>query len=539
MGTKTNIPWCDSTINFWSGCTKVSAGCANCYAEALSALFDSKQGKTGADHSLGKWGPGAPRRWHEASAKMALKLNRKPWVCGGCGAAGTLWPPSGDGSGGVSCVKCGGEMHRRRVFSLSLGDWLDPEVPIDWLARMLNTVRLCADVEWILCTKRPDQWYPQLAAVANAITGDMDGWLCGWLRGTPPSNVTILATVENQEQADNRIPHLLRIPAARRGLSLEPLLGPVDLSKWLCDNSIHENEHPNGAASAESYQIGRARNRFTGEDMAREKARLEQVEETNCDKAVQKSESGKRDGAGVFASSSDDEQNTCSCWGTPCDLEVFQRGNTNRNDDQSQEWNKKRQQTRESGTSNLQPAGYSLHEGFGKQPKVSKSRRAEESRSQDNERTGRSNPEGILREQQHNASDVGNEIRPIVSGYQSNSARRQVENYQRQDGGLHKSQKLSEHKEFQRAIHLLIIGGESGPKARPCNVEWIRSLVKQGQAVGVPVFVKQLGANPTFTGNAIATEAAEYPLTAIKHPKGADPSEWSEDLRKQQWPETI
>ena len=68
--------------------------------------------------------------------------------------------------------------------------------------------------------------------------------------------------------------------------------------------------------------------------------------------------------------------------------------------------------------------------------------------------------------------------------------------------------------------------GESGPGARPCNVGWIRDVVKQCQRVGVPCFVKQLGSNPFFpTTN----------LNLLKHPKGGDPSEWPEDLRVRQF----
>ena len=60
-------------------------------------------------------------------------------------------------------------------------------------------------------------------------------WVEAWLEGTPPANVWIGATVVNQEEADRDIPKLLAVPAAKRFLSMEPLLGPVDLSGYLCD----------------------------------------------------------------------------------------------------------------------------------------------------------------------------------------------------------------------------------------------------------------------------------------------------------------
>jgi protein gp37 len=71
-------------------------------------------------------------------------------------------------------------------------------------------------------------------------------------------------------------------------------------------------------------------------------------------------------------------------------------------------------------------------------------------------------------------------------------------------------------------IHWVIVGGESGPRARPCNLAWIRSVLRQGKSAGAPVFVKQLGSNPAGEGGEIGE---------MKSPKGGDPSEWPEDLR--------
>jgi len=83
-------------------------------------------------------------------------------------------------------------------------------------------------------------------------------------------------------------------------------------------------------------------------------------------------------------------------------------------------------------------------------------------------------------------------------------------------------------------IDWVIIGGESGPKARPCDVAWIRSAVQQCQAAKVPVFVKQLGAY-------IRTALPIGGLTRLwlKHKKGGDPSEWPEDLRVREWPKLV
>ena len=88
-------------------------------------------------------------------------------------------------------------------------------------------------------------------------------------------------------------------------------------------------------------------------------------------------------------------------------------------------------------------------------------------------------------------------------------------------------------------VDQVIVGGESGPNARPCRVEWVRSIVRQCQAAGVPCFVKQLGANPVGlrfsiddNGSPFCIEGdcfrgGEKPLDK----KGGDPAEWPEDLR--------
>lgn len=84
------------------------------------------------------------------------------------------------------------------------------------------------------------------------------------------------------------------------------------------------------------------------------------------------------------------------------------------------------------------------------------------------------------------------------------------------------------HPGWSTHIDWIITGGESGPKARPCDVVWIRRIVDQCRDAGVPVFVKQLGAQP---------RNGEIDLhIAVQDSKGGDPSEWPEDLRVREFP---
>lgn len=225
MSDTTHISWCDSTWNPWRGCTKVSAGCANCYAEKLVTT-----------RMRGKWGKGAPRvRAAKATFNAPLRWNKKPRVCDQCGTAYRIY---------LRC-NCGSLMdtHRRRVFFGSLMDWLDPEVPVEWLADALDIVRRCEGLDFLMLTKRPQLFQRRLIDVCNWRKATGEGgqpeefyyWLERWLDDDPPGNVWVGASVEDQRRADERVPELIKVPAAVRFLSVEPLLEPVDLLK-LCPN---------------------------------------------------------------------------------------------------------------------------------------------------------------------------------------------------------------------------------------------------------------------------------------------------------------
>ena len=83
----------------------------------------------------------------------------------------------------------------------------------------------------------------------------------------------------------------------------------------------------------------------------------------------------------------------------------------------------------------------------------------------------------------------------------------------------------------------VIVGGESGPNARPFNLAWARSVVAQCKAAGTPAFVKQLGSNPRELGDHIeGTPFSAVPALRLKDKKGGDISEWPADLRVREFP---
>lgn len=195
MGETTGISWTDSTFNPWIGCAKVSPGCTNCYAEGFASRF-----------GMVKWGVGKPRQ-RTTPANWAKPL---------------AWNKAAAASG-----------KRHLVFCASMADWLDPEVPAEWLADLLELIASTPRLTWQLLTKRPELWQERLqAAAAHENSGPLPcryGPASTWLAGTPPANVWIGCTVEDQRRADERIPALLSIPARVQFLSMEPLLEPVTI----------------------------------------------------------------------------------------------------------------------------------------------------------------------------------------------------------------------------------------------------------------------------------------------------------------------
>jgi protein gp37 len=216
MAENSKIEWTTHTFNCWRGCTKVSPGCQRCYAETLSGRNPSV---------LGVWGPNGTRVVAaEAAWREPLKWDR--------------------------AAEKAGERHR--VFCASLADvfedwrgpmadsaghalYLDPSrTSQPWAAvyekvsgcrpltmhhvrsRLFDLIKRTPHLDWLLLTKRPEN-FGRLVCEA----GIGSEW--------PLPNVWLGVSVEDQQRADERIPLLLQTPAAVRFLSVEPLLGPVDL----------------------------------------------------------------------------------------------------------------------------------------------------------------------------------------------------------------------------------------------------------------------------------------------------------------------
>lgn len=183
MSENSKIEWTDHTFNPWEGCQKVGPGCDHCYAETRNARF--------AGGTAINWGPGAPRRRTSASNwNKPLAWNK---------AHEAFFAEHG---------------RRQRVFCSSLADVFDNAVDPSWRADLRKLIEATPNLDWLLLTKR----------IGNVLGMVPEGWF------EQRTNVWLGATIVNQAEADRDILKLLAVPAARRFLSMEPLLGPVDLT---------------------------------------------------------------------------------------------------------------------------------------------------------------------------------------------------------------------------------------------------------------------------------------------------------------------
>lgn len=199
MAERTEIAWCDSTFNPWIGCTKVGPGCDNCYAEAD---FDLRKHRA-------KWGPSNPRsRTSPANWKNPLQWNRQH---------AEFFAQHG---------------RRRRVFCASLADVFDNDVPDEWRADLIKLIKSTPNLDWLLLTKRIGN-VERMVQEATDLIDYGEGWQSMWGQGKWPDHVLLGATICNQEEADRDITKLLKIPARVRFISVEPMLGPVDIRRWL------------------------------------------------------------------------------------------------------------------------------------------------------------------------------------------------------------------------------------------------------------------------------------------------------------------
>ena len=222
------IEWTDHTFNPWIGCSKVSTGCENCYAETLNNRMKWTQwGPGGQRFRTGQNNWNEPIRWN-AAARKAREAHEGPEI-----------RQPGDAFNQLPETP----YRRPRVFCASLADWLDDKVPTGWRRDLLSLIEKTPELDWLLLTKRPQNWAKMIFDIAT----NQSGLASEWLAGRPPANVWLGVSAEDQIRWDKRVPRLLEIPARVRFVSAEPLIGPIIMGKSLPDWVIVGGESGPGA----------------------------------------------------------------------------------------------------------------------------------------------------------------------------------------------------------------------------------------------------------------------------------------------------
>jgi len=450
MGDQSKIEWTDATWNPVTGCTRVSEGCRNCYIERTPAFRIA--GRKFAHGTTGV-------QLHPERLDQPLKWKRP-----------------------------------RRIFVNSLSDLFHEDVPDEFILECLTVMAIAKHHTFQVLTKRPHRMLELVAKWCaediylywHAFSGEpreIDSW--------PLPNVWFGVSVENQETADERIPLLLQTPAAVRFLSAEPLLGPVDLSKWI--GGSHDSKKRGNSLSSCSIwedQDRPGRNGMEGQQESR----------ACCD--------------GVPPSESDGTESTVTCMRAPSSLASFLRDDTGRNDDQSQERDQDGQQAGELRACDVCGAADSCIESAESGTCLSPAWRSQ-LHGKTNSGAGSGNQD---------TKKIGREVEGDRAGLRSNRS------------GSFENRSWSEV-----GISWLIVGGESGPGARPCDLAWIRSVKDQCKAADVPVFIKQLGAKPVVsevvfdTDRGIDGQNITAPIK-LNDRKGGDWNEWPDDLKVREFP---
>lgn len=211
MAETTDIEWTDATWNVITGCSVLSPGCTNCYAMRLAGTrlkhHPSREGLT-IDTKAGPVWNGQVR-FNEEWLTQPLQWRRP-----------------------------------RNIFVCAHGDLFHDEVPDAWLDRVFAVMALAPHHQFQVLTKRAKRmrdYFRDPGAVALRVQDVVDNmepdgvWKFPghepWVADSfPLANVWLGVSTEDQARADERIPHLLATPAAVRWLSVEPMLGPIDLT---------------------------------------------------------------------------------------------------------------------------------------------------------------------------------------------------------------------------------------------------------------------------------------------------------------------
>lgn len=409
----TKITWCDETWNPVVGCSKISPACNACYAEKIAMRFHAtyndvvtnKKGWTGKilvrEHIMEQ-----PLHW------------RKP----------------------------------RRIFVVSMGDLFHKNVPRVVISRIIGIMVKAHWHTFMLLTKRPDRMAKVL------------GWMEKGL-GPLPKNIWCGTTIENQEQADARVPELLKVNAAVRFVSVEPCLSHLDLLPYLQGGDLNEQKGEGVSCTDGAWGIrgGRRRNNLA-EGGACRRGNIIFEDASNSQKGVHKHQDGIS-GSRVYQRQGKDVRG--SAQNRMDGLEPFRypRGSGDKPQGRQQD----ELPPIEPGSRDKAAERESRHRGSWEKTQSPKWRE---------ERYGKTDDRGR------------GEDKDVVQSRISTP----MENCQNvRDHTVRSVLRPSSEKLESPKLDWVICGGESGPGARPMHPHWPEDLRDQCVEAGVPFLFKQWG----------------------------------------------
>ena len=430
------------------GCSLDSPGCTHCYAMNMAARLD----RIGVEHYKGLTKPSK---------------------------AGPVW------TGKVALapeIVLSAPLKRKKAttyFVNSMGDLFHEGITESVIDRIFSIMAMTPQHTYQILTKRTkrmreylstkDRVWRVFASVRYYIDNEFregsrfedDETPFEW----PLTNVWVGSSIEDQKRADERIPDLRETPAVIRFLSCEPLLSSIDLSPYLIDKPVHENQTkrrvclPSGSKRRSGDYAGR-------DDMAGSQKRMGSLEEKSSQSPMQEGAGGTQHGE-ISSGSDNGRWGESLCDGSPISVSAFQRTDSRGINNQSRGRPEEEEPSRQFRTGDLFRAatsrGESSESGACCEPK-------RHSQFDGEANTGSSSGNSKATEGGRVSEFNSERLRDSLSTSLSDRAR----------GSL-------------GALSLVIVGGESGPNARPMNPQWARDIRDQCLATGVSFFFKQNG----------------------------------------------
>lgn len=337
------------------------------------------------------------------------------------------------------------------------GDLFGDDVPEKHQYAVLDVIAKSPQNTFILITKNPQNVRRKMYDPTDDVPFRRLG------RGDCLPNLWLGVTVENQQAADERIPALLQVPAAVRFVSCEPLLSAIDLTKWLGGKTVNDGCRKAFLCSNDNRDIQYFAN---GRDLAAQRAGWECQ---GCESKVERNSGTKgrnNTKPRSFEGSNDREWQESHGVCPSCNMDVLQQVRySGCSGDQSQGWKPSEQSSRQFGTGDTarkHSSCGSSSEAFGQE----RTARGEEYKCKTYSPTGTRNTGDM--EETRDVSIANCRTLQSISNHNTRYL------------------SLQDMETSSRVIDWCIVGGETGPGARPCHPDWVRSLRDQCQAAKTP-----------------------------------------------------